>query len=98
MAKRRFACNPAFRRRDKMGLNLTGVFSDIGNLAGGVTGQTLLESLLAGAAGTVVLSGLKTADGQNAIDPLHIFVHHSPAGGTVAAAGEGTNVMTISAF
>lgn len=60
-----------------MALNLTGVFSDIGNLAGSVSGQDVLNSILAGAAGTVVISGLQSPSGQDAVDPLHIF--HRPA-------------------
>ena len=82
-----------------MGLNLSGIFADVGNLASGVTGQTLIESLLAGAAGTVVLSGLKTPQGQDAIDPLHIFIHQSaPNTGAVTGAVQGSNVMTMSQF
>lgn len=84
-----------------MALNLSGVFADVGNLASGVTGQNLIESLLAGAAGTVVLSGLKTPDGQNAVDPLHIFVHQPTPGanaGAVQGVVQGSNVMTMSQF
>ena len=82
-----------------MGLNLSGVFSDIGNLASSVNGQSLLENILAGAAGTVVLSGLKTQQGQDAIDPLHIFIHSSGNNQpTAAGAVTGSNVMTMSQF
>src|SRR5690349_18499362 len=84
-----------------MGLNLSGIFADVGNLASGVTGQNLIESLLAGAAGTVVLSGLKTPDGQNAVDPLHIFTHQPTPGsnsGQVTGVVQGSNIMTMSAF
>ena len=75
-----------------MALNLTGVFSDIGNLAGSFSGQDLLNSVIAGAAGTVVLSGLQTQAGQNAVDPLHIFIHN-PAG---SAAGGANNPPAVS--
>lgn len=66
-----------------MPLNLSGVFGDIGNLAGSVSGQDVLQSILAGAAGTVVISGLQSSGGQDAIDPLHIF--HKPATPTTPA-------------
>lgn len=88
-----------------MGLNLTGVFSDIGNLAGSVTGQDVLGGLLTSAVGTVVVSGLGTSAGQNALDPLHIF--HAPAApATATAPGNATasagvvqgQVMTMTKF
>lgn len=84
-----------------MALNLSGIFADVGNLASGVTGQNLIEQLLAGAAGTVVLSGLKTPEGQNAVDPLHIFIHQPTAGantGQVTGVVQGSNVMTFSQY
>lgn len=77
-----------------MALNLTGVFSDIGNLASSVSGQDVLQNLAAGAIGTVVLSGLGTAQGQNAIDPLHIFIH--PQSGTSGVVSG--SVMPMSKF
>lgn len=85
-----------------MALNLSGIFADVGNLASGVTGQNLIESLLAGAAGTVVLSGLKTPEGQDAVDPLHVFIHKPAAGSnsapTVTGVVQGSNVITMSQF
>lgn len=83
--------------------NLSGVFADIGNL---IPSQgAVLDSLLAGAAGTVVLSGLKSGEGQDAVDPLHLF-HHQPAPAVAGAAApssvsgvvSGGGVMTMSAF
>ena len=72
---------------------LTGIFSDIGNL---VPSQgDLLNSIIAGAAGTVVLSGLKSQDGQNALDPLHLF-HAKET--NVQGAVQGGNVMIASQF
>jgi hypothetical protein len=81
-----------------MALNLSGVFGDIGNLAGSVSGQDVLNSILAGAAGTVVISGLKSGEGQDAIDPLHIF--HKPATPTSPAASGVVQgqVMTMTKF
>ena len=77
-----------------MALNLSGVFSDIGNLASSVSGQSVLQNLAEGAIGTVVLSGLGTQQGQNAIDPLHIFIH--PQSGTAGVVSG--NTMTMSKF
>jgi hypothetical protein len=82
-----------------MALNLSGVFGDIGNLAGSVSGNDILQSLLAGAAGTVVLSGLKSQEGLDAIDPLHII--HKPATPTAPATTaviSGAGVITMSKF
>jgi hypothetical protein len=79
-----------------MAVSLTGVFSDLGNL---IPSQTdVLNSVLAGAAGTVVLSGLQSNQGQDAVDPLHLF-HHAATATTPAVTGAVTgNVMSMSAF
>lgn len=62
-----------------MGVNITGIFSDLQNL---VPSQSdILNQVLAGAAGTVVLSGLKSNAGQDAVDPLHLF--HKDGSSTV---------------
>lgn len=88
-----------------MALNLTGVFGDIGNLAGSVSAQDVLSSILAGTAGTVVISGLQSSAGQNAIDPLHIFTHPgtaatatTPAAPATAGVVQGAGVMKMSQF
>ena len=81
-----------------MGLALSGIFSDIGNLAGSVSGQDIVQSILAGAAGTVVISGLKSQGGQDAVDPLHLFHHNPPAGGSPATGVVQGNVITMSKF
>ena len=60
-----------------LNLNLTGALGDISNLAGSISGQDVLTSLLAGTIGTVVISGAQSTAGQEAIDPLHLF--HKPA-------------------
>ena len=79
-----------------MGLNLTGIFADAQNLL--PSQNELLQQLIAGAAGTVVISGLQSASGQDAIDPLHIY--HKPATQSSPAA-QGVvqgKVMTMSQF
>ena len=77
-----------------MGMNLTGIFSDVGNLASSISMQDVVGSIAAGALGTVVLSGVQTEKGQDAIDPLHIF-HHAPTKTTGVVQGK---VMAASAF
>lgn len=80
-------------------LNLTGVLGDIGNLASGINGQTILDNLVVGAGGTLLLSGLQTQAGQDAIDPAHLF--HKPATATspaITGVVQGGNVMTMSKF
>lgn len=88
-----------------MALDLTGVFSSIGNLASSVSAQDVLTGLLTSAAGTVVVSGLQSSAGQNAIDPLHIFTHPGTAasGSTAATPAttgvvQGAGVMKMSQF
>jgi len=81
-----------------MALALSGIFSDIGNLAGSVSGQDIVQSILAGAAGTVVISGLKSQGGQDAVDPLHLFHHNPPAGAPTATGVVQGNVITMSKF
>lgn len=50
------------------------------NLVGALpTGQQVLQNVLLGAGTTVILSGLKSADGQNALDPLHLIFKPAPA-------------------
>ena len=73
--------------------NLTGVFADLGNL---IPSQgAILDSVLAGVAGTVILSGAKSKEGQDALDPFHLF-HNKDSGATGVVTG--SNVMTMSKF
>jgi hypothetical protein len=76
-----------------MAVALTGIVGDLTNLL--PSSNDLLQSLIAGAAGTVVLSGLKSGSGQDAIDPLHWF--HHPASNTTGVV-QGGQVMTMSKF
>lgn len=79
-----------------MAVNLTGIFGDVANLL--PSQNDLLQQLIAGAAGTVVISGLQSAGGQNAVDPLHLF--HKPATDAAPAAQGAVQgqVMTMSKF
>ncbi len=80
-----------------MAVNLTGIFQDAANLL--PSQNDLLSQLIAGAAGTVVISGLQSAQGQDAVDPMHIF--HKPAtAGAPATQGvvQGGQVMLMSKF
>ena len=61
-------------------VNLTGIFQDVANAIPGK--DELINQIIAGAAGTVVLSGLKSQSGQDAVDPLHLF-HHDTNTSTV---------------
>jgi hypothetical protein len=60
-----------------MALNLTGILGDAGNLLGSVSGQDIAQNLILGAGTTLILSGMKSGAGQDALDPLHWF-HHTP--------------------
>lgn len=69
------------------GLNLSAIMP---------TGNELLNNLVAGAAGTVVLAGLKSQAGQDALDPLHL-VHKDPAAGAASSTVIGKSI-TAAAF
>jgi hypothetical protein len=77
-----------------MAVNLSGIFGDIGNLAGSVSLQDIIQQAAIGAAVTVGVSGLKSADGQNALDPMHWF-HNKSSNTTGVVQG---NVMAMSAY
>lgn len=83
-----------------MGLNLTGIFGDVANAAQSVSVQDILTGLATTAGGTILVSGLQTQAGQNAIDPLHIFIHQPAGAGSqqVTGAVQGGNVMTMSQY
>jgi hypothetical protein len=76
------------------GLNLTGALGDISNLAGSISLQDIIAQAGLGAAVTVGLSGLKTSEGQNALDPMHWF-HHPESNTTGVVSG---NVIPMSRF
>lgn len=59
-----------------MGVNLTGIVGDVTNLIPSST--DVLQQVIVGAGASVVLAGLKTSAGADAIDPLHIFHKDSP--------------------
>jgi hypothetical protein len=69
-----------------MAINLTGIFSDVGNLASGITMQDIIQQVAIGSLGTVALAGAQTQAGQDALDPLHIF-HHAPSNTTGVVTG-----------
>lgn len=88
-----------------MALDLTGALGDVSNLASSVSLQDIAGTLLAGAAGTVVLSGLKSQAGLDAIDPLHIIhkpaqpaTDTTPATPAATSVVQGPGVMTMSKF
>lgn len=58
-----------------MAVNLTGVLSDLQSAI--PSSSDILQQVLIGAGASVVLSGLKTQAGMDAVDPLHI-IHKSP--------------------
>lgn len=64
-----------------MAVVLTGVLSDLSSVI--PSSSDVLQQLLVGAGASVVLAGLKTNAGMDAIDPLHI-IHKDPASGAVA--------------
>ncbi len=62
-----------------MGVNLTGVVGDLSSLI--PSSSDVLQQVIVGAGASVVLAGLKTQAGVDAIDPLHIF--HKDGGSTI---------------
>ena len=88
-----------------LNLNLTGALGDISNLAGSVSGSDVLNSLIAGTLGTVVLSGFTSQAGQDAVDPAHLFhkpatpaTATTPATPAVTGVVSGPGVMKMSQF
>jgi hypothetical protein len=52
------------------------IFGTITQALGSMPSATAIgQNLLLGAGTTVVMAGLKSQDGQNSIDPLHLFFH-----------------------
>ena len=64
-----------------MAVALTGIVGDLTNLM--PSGSDLIQQIILGAGASVVLSGLKTNSGMDAVDPMHIF--HHPATPTAPA-------------
>jgi hypothetical protein len=54
-----------------MAVALTGILSDLSSAI--PSSSDILQQVMIGAAATTVLAGIKTQQGQDAIDPLHIF-------------------------
>jgi hypothetical protein len=54
-----------------MAVNLTGILSDLSSAI--PSSQDVLQNVLVGAGASVVLAGLKSQSGLDAIDPLHII-------------------------
>lgn len=59
-----------------MAVPLTGVIGDLTNLI--PSSSDILQQVLLGAGASVVLSGLKTSQGMDAIDPLHLIHKDAP--------------------
>lgn len=58
-----------------MAIALTGIVGDLTNLI--PSSQDLIQQVVLGAGASVVLAGVKTSAGQDALDPLHLF-HKDP--------------------
>ena len=61
-----------------MAVDLTGVLSDLSSAI--PSSSDVLQQVLLGAGASVVLAGLKTQAGVDAIDPLHLIPGHSVNG------------------
>lgn len=59
---------------------LTGIVSDLTSLV--PSSSDLINQVIVGAGASVVLAGLKSNAGQDAVDPFHIFHHPAPTDGT----------------
>lgn len=66
-----------------MAVVMTGLLSDLASAI--PSSSDVLQQVLLGAGASVVLAGLKTNAGLDAVDPLHI-IHHDPQTGAVSAA------------
>ena len=59
-----------------MAIALTGILSDLSSAI--PSSSDILQQVMIGAGASVVLSGLKTQSGMDAIDPLHIIHKDAP--------------------
>lgn len=59
---------------------LTGIVGDLTSLI--PSSGDLINQVIVGAGASVVLAGLKSNAGQDAVDPFHIFHHPAPDGAT----------------
>src|SRR5271169_5590350 len=78
-----------------MAVALTGVLSDLASVL--PSSSDLLQQVILGAGASVVLSGLKTNAGMDAVDPLHI-IHKDPATGAVTGSTVVGKSITSAAF
>lgn len=76
-----------------MAVNFTGIVGDLTNLI--PSSSDVLQQVAIGAGASVVLAGLKTNAGLDAIDPLHII--HRPATDTAPASTSAVAGKSISA-
>jgi len=78
-----------------MAISLTGVFGDLANL---VPSQSdIVNQVAAGAAASVVLAGLKSQAGLDAVDPLHL-IHPAAAPNTGTTSTVVGKSITSAAF
>jgi hypothetical protein len=82
-----------------MALNLSGMLGDVGNLASSISMQDIIQSVAIGGLGTIIVSGANTAQGQDTLDPFHLF-HHAATPTTPPVTGvvSGGNVIKMSVF
>lgn len=73
--------------------SLSSLSSSLGNLI--PSSSDILQNVALGAATSVVLAGMKSSAGQDAIDPLGLFHQHAPANNPNAMVGP---TVTASAF
>lgn len=67
----------------------------LGNILSALpSSNEVANQLVTGAVVSTILAGAKSPDGQNALDPLHIFHQQTPAGSTMVVG----KTMPISAF
>jgi len=67
----------------------------IGDLAGLIPSSSdILQQVIIGAGASVVLSGLKTNAGMDAVDPLHIF-HHPAVPATPTAPAQAATASVV---
>lgn len=74
-----------------MALDLSSVTNTIGSWL--PSGSALAQNVALGAATSVVLAGLKSQAGLDALDPLHL-IHHDPQSGTTATAVVGKSISS----
>lgn len=79
-----------------MAVALTGILGDLTSAI--PSSSDILQQVIIGAGASVVLSGLKTQGGLDAVDPLHILPNHNGGSGSSVVVGKTISSASFNAL